>query len=308
MLSKQGFDIGWYIGNRGWRRERLEGWRRFNSALFALGVIITLCSSLCLFPSHPPIGETGGKWVQQDSLASYTAHSPFNITHLSNFTSLGISGSGTHSEPFVIENFHIISTVVGIFISNIDRYFVIRNCLIESDVEHALGIQLINCSNSVIEDSAFNQLQIGISLFLVNQSIIRNNTVDEIQDYGWGIGGSNLTHMVFDKNKIRSTGYNTEGIPVEYGWNGINAKSFSSHVTWDDGASIGNYWGDWDGEGSYEISLQGEDRYPQILVTLFSFDTPFMLSEESIILMLTFGGLGAFILVVVVLSRRFLTE
>ncbi len=46
----------------------------------------------------------------------------------------GLSGSGTYTSPYIIENYHIyIRYSSGIEIRNTDAYLIIQNCKIEED-------------------------------------------------------------------------------------------------------------------------------------------------------------------------------
>ncbi|MEM1705016.1 MAG: hypothetical protein QW623_04640 [Candidatus Hadarchaeales archaeon] len=67
--------------------------------------------------------------------ASPDLHAPIYIVGNENFTPTnGVrGGSGTETDPYIIENWEInASTAGGIYIKNTAAYFVIRNVLVEN--------------------------------------------------------------------------------------------------------------------------------------------------------------------------------
>jgi hypothetical protein len=63
-------------------------------------------------------------------------------------------GSGTESDPYIIENWAIDATgTYGIWIRNCTVHFVVRNCLIENGL---VGIHLDNVLHGVVENCEIN--------------------------------------------------------------------------------------------------------------------------------------------------------
>ncbi|UCD13239.1 MAG: right-handed parallel beta-helix repeat-containing protein [Thermoplasmatales archaeon] len=97
-------------------------------------------------------------------------HSPIYIDGNDDFTEEnGVTGgSGTENDPYIIENWVIVYDGVaenGIFITNTDAYFIIRNCTVRSFTpEGYLGIRFNNVKNGRIEDTEafWNYAGIGI--------------------------------------------------------------------------------------------------------------------------------------------------
>ncbi|MFX0022093.1 MAG: NosD domain-containing protein [Candidatus Hermodarchaeota archaeon] len=88
------------------------------------------------------------------------------------------TGSGTLSDPYVIENFHIItSSSRGIHIIDSSEYFVIRNCYIEA---LAYGIDIENCADGtvVVKDNTIRDIYqwFGINIWYSDYAEVINNT------------------------------------------------------------------------------------------------------------------------------------
>lgn len=105
----------------------------------------------------------------------------------------------------------------------------------------------LNSTNNHI----FNNIENGIYLPYGDWSFIINNSILENHEYGVRMGSISSTY-IYD-NMI---GYNL----------GENAWEDNSGATWSIN-EIGNYWSDFDGEGTYEIPGPGDgiDSYPKTL-------------------------------------------
>jgi len=117
--------------------------------------------------------------------SQYPRHEPILIDGDSQFTRSNgvIGGSGSESDPFVIEGWEISrERIHGIEIRNADSHFVITNCSIhdiESDDNHlSHGIYLYNCSNATVYDVAFKNIEgdHAISLYACENSSILSNS------------------------------------------------------------------------------------------------------------------------------------
>ncbi len=137
-----------------------------------------------------------------------TPHNPIIIDYDFQFTSYSSSGSGTKSDPYIIENYNITtsdSDIVGIHIADTTRYFVIRNCyvavegvgIVISNIAHGTALIVnntlnrnrdggisINYSSGVkLTNNKCNNNRYGISLNSASSSIVVNNTCSST-DYG----------------------------------------------------------------------------------------------------------------------------
>lgn len=114
-------------------------------------------------------------------ISAYITHNPIRIEGNAGFVgpnaSTGISyGSGTVTDPFIIEGWEISSTYKnGIDIKNSDVHFVIRNCFINWGAYPFKGIYLQNCSNGTIEDNSCFKNCYAINLEMSNNISVNDN-------------------------------------------------------------------------------------------------------------------------------------
>ncbi|MEM3788300.1 MAG: NosD domain-containing protein [Candidatus Bathyarchaeia archaeon] len=183
-------------------------------------------------------------------------------------------------------------------------------------VEDAGEVILVNCDGIVLENLNLTRTDIGIELWMTNNTRITNNNIAANVEYGVLLVHS-YYNIVFGNN-ITNNGYdiNAGGIHlwkssnnVIYHNNFINntrhtLSSFASTNVWDDGyPSGGNYWSDYagvdekggpnqdqpgsDGIGDtpYVIDENNRDRYPLMnpwsLVQEWSFDTDFQYNLDD---------------------------
>ncbi|MHA2117779.1 MAG: hypothetical protein ACW98J_02575, partial [Candidatus Thorarchaeota archaeon] len=79
----------------------------------------------------PMINHDVVRYPVDISTLSYVQHDPINITHSDNITSLELPGSGTHSDPYLIEGYQILNPSGGYCISVSmpnEIYVTIRLC------------------------------------------------------------------------------------------------------------------------------------------------------------------------------------
>jgi len=102
-------------------------------------------------------------------------------------------GSGTWSDPYIIENVTINggNSKDCLSIRNSDKYFIIRNChFYNSNNQYKSGIELINTDNGKISNNNFESNYYGIELFESHNNTISGNTaINNI--YGMSISDSN---------------------------------------------------------------------------------------------------------------------
>jgi len=143
--------------------------------------------------SHNPI------WINSDS-------DMINMAQSNNW-----NGSGTASDPYIIEGYYINAENYGygIIISNVSLYFVIRNNTIvdsilngQFNVNYTIGegILINNTKNGVIENNTieFNENQ---GIFIRNSQNIKvcNN---DIESNSWGILAADSNDINIENNKI----------------------------------------------------------------------------------------------------------
>jgi len=108
---------------------------------------------------------------------SLVPHDPIYIDGNDNFTPAnGVNGggSGTKNNPYIIENWAIGASEVGIKIWNTTAYFVVRNCVVENC---GSGILFCNVQNGRVENNKFENHGYGIDHYKSHNNIISGNTV-----------------------------------------------------------------------------------------------------------------------------------
>lgn len=164
------------------------------------------------------------------------------------------------SMNFQIVNNDISNTTIGISIMGPSIGVRIANNTFNDVLEY--GLDLYNVNNATIENNTITNCaeiliitHIGYSEWMrvavilnVYNSLIVNNTITDNQGHGISLGGENNT--LFGN--------------IIAGNAGTNAFDIGNNNQWDDGVSLGNYWGDYVGFGYYYISGLAEsvDRFP----------------------------------------------
>jgi len=129
--------------------------------------------------------------VYPSTTTTSTQHVPITINDNSQFDSAhGVtSGSGTASDPYIIENWAInASGANGIYIQNTTSHFIIRNCLVENGTSSGNytydGIYLSNVINGKIENNNYSNNDTCIYLYYSPNNNLTNNTC---RNNAWGI-------------------------------------------------------------------------------------------------------------------------
>jgi len=123
-----------------------------------------------------------------------SSHNPIHINGNAQFTLANgvVSGNGTGSNPYIIENWTInAANAHGIWIENTNAYFIIRNCNIKngsSNWKH--GVYLDDLANGRVEDSRLQKNDYGILLSSASNIVIHNNTIFNASDTGLFIADS----------------------------------------------------------------------------------------------------------------------
>ncbi len=116
----------------------------------------------------------------------YTLHAPIEIT--SDNDLLVFEGSGTYEDPYFIEGFNIsASDSYGIYVTNITKHLLIRNCFIDASFnsifvknvfEGEIRIENNICANSERENGK------GIIVFTTYSIAIQNNLCYDNEAFG----------------------------------------------------------------------------------------------------------------------------
>ena len=176
--------------------------------------------------------------------SSLQPHAPIVINGNSNFNSgNGVtSGSGTASDPYVIEGWNITSNgTTGISISNTDAYFVIRSVYVIDSrpccggAASDPGVNMTNVTNGVLRDSIirFGYFTTGVAAAYVKNFVVENVTTAEI------ISITNSTGVVTSYDTARHIEVGSSfDVQISNNFAGIYVSS-SSNVTISDNTSDG---------------------------------------------------------------------
>ncbi|MFX0105010.1 MAG: ABC transporter substrate-binding protein [Candidatus Hodarchaeota archaeon] len=115
------------------------------------------------------------------------------------------TGSGTWSDPYIIEDLEINAQGVnsGIEIRNSNVFFKIRNCTVYNGITN--GLTLLNVNNSIITNNSFyNTINTGIYLANSNNHTIEDNKIWNIT-MGYGIMVMMSNHNRILHNHVSDT-------------------------------------------------------------------------------------------------------
>ena len=171
----------------------------------------------------------------------------------------------------MFDNNRLVNCSWGIYLSN-NRYVTItNNRILQSD---KLGLKLLGTFYVEVENNTLAHARYGAILSICYALDFRENTIYNNSEVGIQIARSFSStiqkNIVFnntvgisilvDSNRITLYGnhltMNTEADAIDDGYNN----------QWDDGVSLGNYWGNYNGTGNYTIpgDAGSVDRFPQI--------------------------------------------
>ena len=136
-----------------------------------------------------------------------TVHDPIVIDGNSGFTNASgvVWGSGTVSDPYLIENWDInASSADGIHIWNTDAHFIVRDCYVHDGEPNYHGIHLYNCANGSVCNTTCAKDLWGIYLYLSNNNTLKNNNCSD-NEYGiriYASAGNTLSNNTCQNNQI----------------------------------------------------------------------------------------------------------
>ncbi|MFX1604355.1 MAG: right-handed parallel beta-helix repeat-containing protein [Promethearchaeota archaeon] len=160
---------------------------------------------------------------------------------------------------------------------------------------------VIVSSNSIIGFGSGNGLQIES-----DNIVVRFNSIENF-DYGISIEDSSscaiYNNTIFDNNLGIKIGVGCSSHTLYYNilyYNIQNANDDGTNNIWDDGVSLGNYWGNLDAPGEYVIpgSAESVDRYAR------PYRIPIIPPTPLVLLIIVGAGVVGVVVAVVCLRRR----
>ncbi|MEN3036905.1 MAG: right-handed parallel beta-helix repeat-containing protein [Candidatus Methanosuratincola verstraetei] len=133
--------------------------------------------------------------------ASLQYRAPIEIVGNSAFTSANgvVSGSGTASDPYVIEGYSIAANLTpGITISNTNAHFIVRNCNIQGTWLYA-GIMLQNATNGRVENNTISRCLDGVVIYSSTKISVLNNS---ISDSSYGVRAESSSNNTISGNTL----------------------------------------------------------------------------------------------------------
>ncbi|MFX0207947.1 MAG: right-handed parallel beta-helix repeat-containing protein [Candidatus Hodarchaeota archaeon] len=134
---------------------------------------------------HSPLTSFFSPFVEtrvSPIISTYTPHAPINISSDVELAAVAVSGSGTQTEPYLLEGWQIITAQQhALFITGTTQYFIIQNCWLETgggswDFQ-TVGIYLQNVApaTALIQNNTCHNNWFGIRIYNTHSSLIRNN-------------------------------------------------------------------------------------------------------------------------------------
>ncbi len=147
-------------------------------------LLIVLIFSFCLISGSEVYNSEDHSSVSKFNnthnslIDSYVTHGPIEIDNDEGFINYGFPGLGTTENPYLIENYLIVTSAqYGISIWNTSKFFIILNCYIEAS---RVGITISDCISwgtvSVMNNSCVSSEFDGISLRECSGAIVANNS------------------------------------------------------------------------------------------------------------------------------------
>jgi len=171
------------------------------------------------------LGDISGATTLTVTSGEATSKGTIRIQSDDEFTSENgvVSGSGTESDPYIIELWSIDASAcdtsiwpyikVGIAVYNTTKYFVIRDCQVENADEYGSGISLSFLSNGTVQNCTLGNSGSGISFSGCDNIVISGNTIENC-DNGITNGSYSSDAITISDNTI--TGCTDTGIEFHY--------------------------------------------------------------------------------------------
>ncbi len=139
---------------------------------------------------------------------SYNSHTPIIVTNDFELASIAVSGTGAISDPYILENWSIITDGLnGIHIHSTTKYFIIRNCWIEtgrSGFHYGIYIENVASGTATIVNNTCQNNEHGIYIGYSENSTVVNNLCTKNNGVGIILRWSNNSQVI--NNTCRQNG------------------------------------------------------------------------------------------------------
>ena len=169
-------------------------------------ILVLLITTLGIVSSNTPSVKAG----------VYVSHIPIWILGNSGFTVDNgvVSGTGTRSDPFIIEDwditvgysvFFIQGASAGILVENTTASFIIRSVYVHDGPDSSANIVLKNVTNGSVDSVSVSNGNIGVLLWMTRDSSVARSEVSGFHFRGIGLDIS--SENAVEGNTIHDLGY-----------------------------------------------------------------------------------------------------
>lgn len=224
--------------------DEIEAWTSSHESVATIddsGFVTTLTEGTTTITAS--LGNTSATATLIASSLSTTGRAPIVIYYDEDFTAANgvVSGSGTESDPYIIEGWSIDASQgdtgswpyirAGIAVYQTTKYFIIKNCQIVTSGESECGILLSYLDNGTVQNCVINGGYTGISLSSSYNVVISSNTIEDCED-GISNGSSSSDSITISDNTI--TGCTDTGIEFHY----LTNSSATGNIITNNGSGI----------------------------------------------------------------------
>ena len=233
----------------------LKQYRFFVRGFFVISLLLFGMSILTLTNTNFSISS-------HDFQVSFSLrrHDPIRILCNSDFGPEGYNfpGTGTVEEPYLIAGYNItITTSSGISISHTTKYFIVRDCYVNTNYSGIIFNNVADGTATVFNNICDNNY-VGIYIENSDSCIVTYNLLEENEIYGVFLDPDS------DNNTIHNNNFVDNNLGGFIGGFSQACDHGTTNVWYDTETFEGNVWSDWSGVGSYVIDgLAGaSDLYP----------------------------------------------
>ncbi len=229
-----------------------------------------------------------------------------------------ISNNTLVNNGLVLENF-LPSEVIKILYNTVNQkplgYFW-NTTSTTINANHYGQIILANCADVLVKDGVFINTSNGIHLFSSNNCMLTNNTISNNSrgiSLAWSCNNCTLMNNTVSNNSIgifvTETCEDNTFYLNRFVDNEENAHDNGDFNSWDDGISLGNYWSNYNGTGTYLIpGVAGSvDNYPLVWEPVEPTSTTTTTSvpgDTMLTILLSGAGIAVVIIVIIVVLRK----